>query len=179
MEYSLGKDEYSGTLYDSYTSIALATRDLLIERWIATQQTYYNKNAKTRVLSLSLEFLMGRTLGNSLVNLGVYGETQKAMNELGYSLEDLREREWDAGLGNGGLGRLAACFMDSLATLELPAVGYGIRYDYGIFFQNIRNGYQVETPDNWLRLGNVWEFPRAEFTYVIKFLRTGRVFQRC
>ena len=91
------------------------------------------------------------------------------MNELGYSLEDLREREWDAGLGNGGLGRLAACFMDSMATLELPAVGYGIRYDYGIFFQNIRNGYQIETPDNWLRLGNVWEFPRAEFTYVIKF----------
>jgi len=172
MEYSLGKDEYSGTLYDSYTSIALATRDLLIERWIATQQTYYNKNAK-RVYYLSLEFLMGRTLGNSLVNLGVYGETQKAMNELGYSLEDLREREWDAGLGNGGLGRLAACFMDSLATLELPAVGYGIRYDYGIFFQNIRNGYQIETPDNWLRLGNVWEFPRAEFTYVIKFY--GRV----
>ena len=172
MEYSLGKDEYSGTLYDSYTSIALATRDLLIERWIATQQTYYNKNAK-RVYYLSLEFLMGRTLGNSLVNLGVYGETQKAMNELGYSLEDLREREWDAGLGNGGLGRLAACFMDSMATLELPAVGYGIRYDYGIFFQNIRNGYQIETPDNWLRLGNVWEFPRAEFTYVIKFY--GRV----
>jgi starch phosphorylase len=168
MEYSLGKDEYSATDNDCYMSLALATRDRLIERWIATQQTYYNKNAK-RVYYLSLEFLIGRTLGNSLVNLGLYGAASKAMTKLGYNLEELREREWDAGLGNGGLGRLAACFMDSLATLELPAVGYGIRYDYGIFFQSIRDGWQVETPDNWLRLGNVWEFPRAEFTYVINF----------
>ena len=168
MEYSLGKDEYSDTPYDKYASLALSTRDLLIERWIATQQTYYNKNAK-RVYYLSLEFLIGRTLGNSLINLGMYGEADKAMKDFGYELEEVREREWDAGLGNGGLGRLAACFMDSLATLELPAVGYGIRYDYGIFFQSIRNGYQVETPDNWLRLGNVWEFPRAEFTYVVDF----------
>ncbi len=172
MEYSLGKDEFSGTDHDTYSSLALATRDLLIERWIKTQQTYYNENAK-RVYYLSLEFLIGRSLGNSLVNLGMYGEAQKAMKELGYDLEELREREWDAGLGNGGLGRLAACFMDSLATLELPAVGYGIRYDYGIFFQSIRNGYQVETPDNWLRLGNVWEFPRPEYTYVVDFY--GRV----
>jgi starch phosphorylase len=168
MKYSLGKDEYSATIHDSYSSIALTTRDRLIERWIATQQTYYNKNAK-RIYYLSLEFLIGRTLGNSLINLDLYESAAKAMSELGYSLEDLREREWDAGLGNGGLGRLAACFMDSLATLELPAVGYGIRYDYGIFFQNIRDGYQVESPDNWLRLGNMWEFPRSEFTYVVNF----------
>jgi starch phosphorylase len=168
MRYSLGKDEYSATPYDSYSSMALATRDRLIERWIATQQTYYNKNAK-RIYYLSLEFLIGRTLGNSLINLDLYKEATIAMKELGYSLEELREREWDAGLGNGGLGRLAACFMDSLATLELPAVGYGIRYDYGIFFQSIRDGYQVETPDNWLRLGNMWEFPRSEFTYVVNF----------
>jgi glycogen/starch/alpha-glucan phosphorylases len=172
MEFSLAKDQYSATEYDCYNCLALATRDRLIERWIMTQQTYYNVNAK-RVYYLSLEFLIGRTLGNSLVNLGLDGEAAKAMKEMGFTLEALREKEWDAGLGNGGLGRLAACFMDSLATLELPAVGYGIRYDYGIFFQNIKNGYQVETPDNWLRLGNVWEFPRAEFTYVVNFY--GRV----
>lgn len=168
LTYSLGKDEYSSTTYDRYSCLALTTRDRLIERWIQTQQTYYNVKAK-RVYYLSLEFLMGRSLGNSLVNLGLYQGAAQALRELGYNLEELREREWDAGLGNGGLGRLAACFMDSLATLELPATGYGIRYDYGIFFQSIRNGYQVETPDNWLRLGNVWEFPRAEFTYVVNF----------
>ncbi|OHE62291.1 MAG: glycogen phosphorylase [Treponema sp. GWB1_62_6] len=168
MEYSLGKDEYSATTQDSYSSIALATRDRLIERWITTQQTYHKKHAK-RIYYLSLEFLIGRTLGNSLINLGMYEEADKAMAELGHSLEELREKEWDAGLGNGGLGRLAACFMDSLATLEIPAVGYGIRYDYGIFFQSIKDGYQVETPDNWLRLGNIWEFPRPEFSYIVNF----------
>jgi starch phosphorylase len=174
MEYSLGKDEYAATTQDCYSSIALTARDRLIERWIMTQQAYYKTNAK-RVYYLSLEFLIGRTLGNSLINLGLYGEADKAMHELGYSLEELREKEWDAGLGNGGLGRLAACFLDSLATLELPAVGYGIRYEYGIFFQSIRDGYQIETPDNWLRLGNIWEFPRAEFIYVVNFY--GRVEQ--
>lgn len=172
MEYSLGKDRYSATPQDSYSSLSLTTRDRLIERWITTQQTYHKKHAK-RVYYLSLEFLIGRTLGNSLINLGLYKEADKAMTELSYSLEELREKEWDAGLGNGGLGRLAACFMDSLATLELPAVGYGIRYEYGIFFQSIRDGYQVETPDNWLRLGNIWEFPRSEFSYAVKFY--GRV----
>ncbi len=172
LEYSLGKDDYSSTLQDCYAGIALTARDRLIERWIKTQQTYHKKHVK-RIYYLSLEFLIGRTLGNSLINLGMYDEASRAMRELGYSLEELREKEWDAGLGNGGLGRLAACFMDSLATLEMPAVGYGIRYDYGIFFQNIKNGYQVETPDNWLRLGNIWEFPRPEFSYLVKFY--GRV----
>ncbi len=172
LEYSLGKDDYSSTLQDCYSSISLTARDRLIERWIKTQQTYHKKHVK-RIYYLSLEFLIGRTLGNSLINLGMYDEASKAMKDLGYSLEELREKEWDAGLGNGGLGRLAACFMDSLATLEIPAVGYGIRYDYGIFFQNIKNGYQVETPDNWLRLGNIWEFPRPEFSYLVNFY--GRV----
>ena len=176
LTYSLGKDEYSSTLYDRYSCLALTTRDRLIERWIQTQQTYYNVKAK-RVYYLSLEFLMGRSLGNSLVNLGLYEEASHALKELGYRLEDLREREWDAGLGNGGLGRLAACFMDSMATLELPATGYGIRYDYGIFFQSIRNGYQVETPDNWLRFGNIWEFPRAEFTYIVNFYGKSEGYQ--
>ena len=174
MEYSLGKDEYSATKHDCYSSIALTVRDRLIERWIETQQTYYKRNVK-RVYYLSLEFLIGRALGNSLINLGLYNESDSALRELGYSLEELRETEWDAGLGNGGLGRLAACFMDSLATLGLPSAGYGIRYEYGIFFQSIRDGYQVETPDNWLRLGNVWEFPRPEFIYIVQFY--GRVEQ--
>lgn len=168
LEYSLGKDVYSATDHDRYSACALAARDRLIERWIATQQTYYNKNAK-RVYYLSLEFLIGRTLGNSLINLDLYEPAARALREIGLSLEELREKEWDAGLGNGGLGRLAACFMDSLATLELPAMGYGIRYDYGIFFQSIKNGYQIETPDNWLRFGNVWEFPRPEYSYLVNF----------
>ncbi len=176
MEYSLGKDNFSSTPQDCYSSIALCARDRLIERWITTQQTYHKKHAK-RIYYLSLEFLIGRTLGNSLINLGLYDEASKAVRDLGYSLEDLREKEWDAGLGNGGLGRLAACFMDSLATLEIPAMGYGIRYDYGIFFQSIRNGYQVETPDNWLRLGNVWEFPRPEFSYMVNFYGSAESYQ--
>lgn len=172
IEYSLGKDEYAATDQDCYASLALLTRDRLMERWIETQQSYYKKDAK-RVYYLSLEFLIGRTLGNSLINLDLYGNAADAIKELGYNLEELREKEWDAGLGNGGLGRLAACFLDSLATLELPAVGYGIRYEYGIFFQSIKDGYQVETPDNWLRLGNIWEFPRPEFLYPVSFY--GRV----
>ena len=168
LEYSCAKDEYSATRLDCYNSAALMTRDRLIERWVETQQSYYAADAK-RVYYLSLEFLMGRTLGNSLINLDLYDNANRALTELGYDLEELRETEWDAGLGNGGLGRLAACFMDSMATLELPAYGYGIRYEYGIFFQNIIDGYQVETPDNWLRYGNPWEFPRAEYLYPVKF----------
>jgi len=172
LEYSLAKQDYSATAIDAYKCAAFLTRDRLIERWIETQHTYNEEDPK-RVYYLSLEFLIGRTLGNSLINLGLYDETAKAVHELGYDLEELREKEWDAGLGNGGLGRLAACFMDSLATLELPAVGYGIRYEYGIFFQQIENGYQVETPDNWLRMGNPWEFPRPEYLYPVNFY--GRV----
>ncbi|HOS38703.1 MAG TPA: glycogen/starch/alpha-glucan phosphorylase [Spirochaetota bacterium] len=171
LEYSCAKDEFSATKHDCYTSTALMTRDRLIERWIETQQSYYAADAK-RVYYLSLEFLMGRTLGNSLINLGLYDNAHRALVDLGHDLEELREIEWDAGLGNGGLGRLAACFMDSMATLELPAYGYGIRYEYGIFFQSIVDGYQVETPDNWLRYGNPWEFPRAEYLYPVRFYGT-------
>ena len=168
LEYSLGKDFYSATNHDLYASLSLAARDRLTERWLETQQTYYNTFAK-RVYYLSLEFLMGRALGNNLINLNIYGAAGEAAKLLGYDLENFREIEWDAGLGNGGLGRLAACFLDSLATLEYPAIGYGIRYDYGIFFQSIVNGYQVESADNWLRLGNFWEFPRPELQYPIHF----------
>ena len=165
---TLAKDRYTATKHDNFLSVAYTVRDMLIERWIRTQQTYYDKNVK-RVYYLSLEFLMGRSLGNSLINLGVYDEFCYAMDELGIDIEELREEESDAGLGNGGLGRLAACFLDSLATLEYPAYGYGIRYDYGIFNQKIINGFQVEEPDNWLKLGCPWEIERPEYEIRIKF----------
>lgn len=168
LEYSLAKDEYSCTARDCYKSIALTVRDRLIERWIETQQTYYKKDVK-RVYYLSMEYLIGRFLGDALLNLGLYENAYKALEELDYDLEKLRIVEPDAGLGNGGLGRLAACFLESMATLELPAYGYGIRYEYGIFSQKIRDGYQVETPDNWLRYGNPWEIERPEYIYLVKF----------
>jgi starch phosphorylase len=174
LEYSLGKDEYSATQRDLFKSLAMTVRDLLFERWIETQQTYYQKAAK-RVYYLSLEFLIGRMLSNALINLGIYENARKAMAALGCDIDALKEIEFDAGLGNGGLGRLAACFMDSMATLGIPSYGYGIRYEYGIFFQRIRNGYQVETPDNWLRYGNPWEIERPEHLYPVKFY--GRVLQ--
>jgi glycogen phosphorylase len=160
--------------WDRYVSLALAIRDRLIDGWIHTQETYYKEDAK-RVYYMSLEFLMGRTLGNSLVNLGLLEECYKAMHGLSYDMESLRDAEWDAGLGNGGLGRLAACFLDSMATLQLPGYGYGIRYEYGIFHQKIADGFQTETPDNWLRYGNPWEIPRTEDLYPVRFY--GRVRQ--
>ena len=174
LEFSLAKDDYTATQHDRFVALALTVRDRLIERWVETQQTYYNEDAK-RVYYLSLEFLIGRTLGNGLINLGIYDSMHQALDELGYDLEELREVEFDAGLGNGGLGRLAACFLDSMATLELPAYGYGLRYEYGIFYQRIYDGFQVETPDNWLRYGNPWEIGRPEFLYPIQFY--GRVRQ--
>jgi starch phosphorylase len=166
--YSLAKDLYTATDYDNYESLAMAIRDRLIERWILTQQRYHDENCK-RVYYLSLEFLTGRLLGNNILNLGIEEESRKAMDELGFGLEDLYEQEIDPGLGNGGLGRLAACFLDSMATLGIPATGYGIRYDYGIFNQKIVNGYQVEFPDEWLKLGNPWEFERPEYTLKVHF----------
>ena len=172
LEFALAKDEYSATARDRLNSLALTIRDRLIERWLVTQQTYYQHKSK-RVYYLSLEFLIGRMLGNALVNLGLEDNAGAAMTELGHRLEDLQALEHDAGLGNGGLGRLAACFLDSMATLALPAYGYGIRYEYGIFFQRIRGGEQIETPDNWLRHGNPWEVERPEHLYPVQFY--GRV----
>ncbi len=166
--YSLAKDLYTATDYDNYESLAMSIRDRLIEGWIVTQQRYHDENCK-RVYYLSLEFLTGRLLGNNVLNLGIEEEGRKAMDELGFDLEDLYEQEIDPGLGNGGLGRLAACFLDSMATLGIPATGYGIRYDYGIFNQKIMNGYQVELPDEWLKLGNPWEFERPEYTIKVHF----------
>lgn len=166
--YAVGKDTYTATPRDWLHTLAYMVRDRLMDRWMETMRSYYDSNSK-RVYYLSLEFLMGRTLTNSLLNLGIYDECHKALASMGMDLEEIAEIEFDAALGNGGLGRLAACFLDSLATMGLPGYGYGIRYEYGMFTQKIENGVQVEHPDNWLRYGNPWEFPRAEVLYPVKF----------
>jgi glycogen phosphorylase len=172
LQHTLVKDKYSATKADMYLALAYAVRDLLATRWIDTQQSYYINDSK-RVYYISMEFLMGRTLGNALINLGVMEEWDMALKELGLNIEDLQEVEWDAGLGNGGLGRLAACFLDSMASMQLPAYGYGIRYEYGMFYQKIVDGGQHEVPDNWLRYQNPWEFDRQEHLHPIRF--EGRV----
>jgi len=172
MIFSVGKDTYTATDRDWFHSVAYVVRDRLIERWMETMRSYYTDDAK-RVYYLSLEFLIGRTLTNSLLNLGFYDECRQALGDLGLDLEAIEALEYDAALGNGGLGRLAACFLDSMATMRLPGYGYGIRYEYGMFRQSIENGRQVEHPDNWLRYGNAWEFPRPEVLYPIRFY--GRV----
>ncbi|MBI3583429.1 MAG: glycogen/starch/alpha-glucan phosphorylase [Nitrospinae bacterium] len=174
IEHHLGKDCERAGIFDNYIGLAYALRDRLIERWLSTQRSYYKRSVK-RVYYLSLEFLVGRTLGNSMVNLGIEDDCTKALENMGYKMEDIRESEWDAGLGNGGLGRLAACFLDSLATLGIPSYGYGIRYEYGLFYQRIKDGYQVETPDNWLRYGNPWEIDRHGHLFPVHFY--GRVNQ--
>jgi starch phosphorylase len=172
IQSSLGRDEFSATDLDRYQALCLTVRDCLIERWINTQQAYYQGDVK-RVYYLSLEFLMGRALHNAVVNLNLLPEHKQAMEELGVSLEEMEELEVDAGLGNGGLGRLAACFLDSMATLQLPAYGYGLRYDYGIFRQEILNGRQLEEPDDWLQFPHPWEIARPEYVLMVRF--GGRV----
>lgn len=168
LEFSLCKNRYTVEKFDIYEALALTVRDYLIEFWNDTQQTYYDEDAK-KVYYLSLEFLMGRGLRNNLINLGMYDVCKEAIEEIGYELDELEEMEHDAGLGNGGLGRLAACFLDSLATLQLPADGYGIRYEYGIFEQRIENNEQVEHPDKWLWEGHPWEIPRFDYLVPIQF----------
>jgi len=172
LEYTAGKDAYTATERDWYNVAAYVVRDRLMERWMETQRTYYRAHAK-RIYYMSLEFLIGQTLTNSLINLGFADEFAKAFQDLDLNLDAIRALEPDAALGNGGLGRLAACFLDSMATLGLPGYGYGIRYEYGMFNQRIENGFQVEHPENWLRYGNPWEFPRPEVLYPVKF--QGRV----
>lgn len=176
LEYRLAKDHYSATPYDRFLATAYSASERLIEGWINTQQTYH-RHKKKRVYYLSMEFLLGRSLDNTLINLGLRDTCQQALSDLGINLTDVLEQENDAGLGNGGLGRLAACFLDSMATMGIPAHGYGIRYDYGLFNQRVENGRQVETPDKWLALPNPWEIARPEFKFKIRF--GGRLDRRC
>jgi starch phosphorylase len=162
-----GRSTERATVNDLYMALAHTVRDRLVERWIQTVQNYQAQDVRV-VCYLSAEFLTGPHLANNLINLGIYDETEQAMRQLGYDLNVLIEQEEEPGLGNGGLGRLASCFMDSLATLDIPAIGYGIRYEYGIFDQQIRDGWQVESTDKWLRLGNPWALERPEDAFEVK-----------
>jgi starch phosphorylase len=162
-----GRSTERATVNDLYMALAHTVRDRLVERWIQTVKNYQAQDVRV-VCYLSAEFLTGPHLANNLINLGIYDETEQAMQQLGISLNTLIEQEEEPGLGNGGLGRLAACFMDSMATLDVPAIGYGIRYEYGIFNQQIRDGWQVESTDKWLRLGNPWALERPEDAFEVK-----------
>lgn len=166
--FTCAKDATDASTFDMYQALAHSVRDRLVHRWLMTQRTYEAQDVK-RAYYLSSEFLTGRSLGLCLMNMGLYDAAAALASERGYDLTDILEAEGDPGLGNGGLGRLAACFMDSLATLELPAMGYGIRYDFGIFEQKIEGGQQVEFHDNWLQNGNPWELPRHEDAQTVKF----------
>ncbi|MBL7669339.1 MAG: glycogen/starch/alpha-glucan phosphorylase [Bdellovibrionaceae bacterium] len=168
LQDTLVKDKYSASPVDLYNALAYSVRDLLIEGWLDTQQSYYRKDSK-RVYYLSMEFLVGRFLQNNLMNLGLWEEWKAALAGMGIELEKILELEWDAGLGNGGLGRLAACFLDSMATLKLPAFGYGIRYEYGMFYQRIVDGGQSEMTDSWLRYTYPWEYVRQDHLHRIQF----------
>jgi starch phosphorylase len=168
MEYTLGKDKYTSLKRDVYIALSYSVRERMISRWLDTQESYYNNDPK-RVYYVSLEFLMGRSLENSLLNLGLLDDFRSAMESLGHNFDEIVAEEEDAGLGNGGLGRLAACFLDSLATMSIPAYGYGIRYEYGIFRQKIIDGTQMEVPDNWLRYTNPWELERQQHLHKVMF----------
>ena len=165
--YMQGKFPGLATRNDYYMALAYAVRDRMLQRWISTAAAYTSQGSRT-VAYLSAEFLMGPYLGNNLINLGIYERVQQAVAELGFDFDDLLAREAEPGLGNGGLGRLAACFIDSLATLEIPTLGYGIRYEFGVFHQQIHDGWQVEKTDNWLRFGNPWEIARPEWAVEVK-----------
>jgi glycogen phosphorylase len=166
--FSCFKTKAASTPRDWYQATAHTVRDHVVERWVRTVKAYAAEDPK-RLYYLSLEFLIGRMLNNAALNLDIKDEVSSGLKALGHDLEVTAEMEHDAALGNGGLGRLAACFLDSMATLNLPAEGYGIRYEYGMFKQTIENGQQVENPDNWLHYGNVWEFQRPEAAYMVKF----------
>jgi starch phosphorylase len=166
--YTVGKDPLTATGRDWFRALAYVIRDRLTDPWMNTTRSHYRGDEK-RIYYFSLEFLIGRMLVNCLSNLGFYQECRDFLDELGLDLDEICEIEPDAALGNGGLGRLAACFLDSMATMGLHGYGYGIRYEYGMFSQQIQNGEQVERPDNWLRYGNPWEFSRPEVFYPVKF----------
>ena len=165
---TLGDELYGKDKFRYFYGLAYSIRDRLIKMWLDTQREYYDSMVK-RVYYLSLEFLPGRFLMNYITNMGIEQGCHEVLEKLGLAMEDIEEVEWDAGLGNGGLGRLASCYMDSIASLRIPGYGYGILYDYGIFYQNIVNGYQEESCDNWRRQGNPWEIIRRELLYEINF----------
>jgi len=172
LRYSVGKEPVNATARDWFVAAAYTVRDRMTERWMSTLHGYYTDDKK-RVYYLSMEFLIGRTLVNSMINLGLYDVVRQAVEEIGLDFEEIVGWEVEAALGNGGLGRLAACLLDSMATLGLAGFGYGIRYDYGMFTQHVENGWQVESPENWLRYGNPWEFPRPGVIFPVRF--GGRV----
>jgi starch phosphorylase len=166
--HTFGRDRDCKSAYYPYKALAIALRDRLMERWKRSRHAHDKANCK-RTYYLSLEFLMGRALSNALLNLGLTDAARKSLYDMGLLYEEIEDAEMDAGLGNGGLGRLAACFLDSCATLQLPVKGYGLRYEYGMFRQLIENGRQIEEPDHWLRDGNPWELERPEYTQRIQF----------
>ena len=166
--YEQGKYPGIATDLDYYLAIASAIRDRLLQRWVNTARTYRAQDVRV-VCYLSAEYLLGPHLGNNLLNLGIEAPAKQAIEELGLNAQTILDEEPEPGLGNGGLGRLAACYMDSLSTLEIPAIGFGLRYEYGIFDQLIRDGWQVESTDNWLQYGNPWEIARRETTFHVCF----------
>lgn len=169
LRYRSGKIPLNATRGDWLLAAELAVRNRLVERWMRSNRAYYEQNSKL-IYYLSMEFLIGRTFHNALQALDISEDMQSALRELSVDMEEISNHEPDAALGNGGLGRLAACFLDSMATLNLPNIGYGIRYEYGMFKQEIRDGYQIETPDYWLLTrGNPWEFPRPEVQYHVRY----------
>jgi starch phosphorylase len=167
LKFSLAHDVGTATKRDWWLATSKAAQERIIERMLATQEVHNDQDVR-RVYYLSLEFLMGRLFSNSLFSAGIYQETETALRELGLELEDLRGEEYDMGLGNGGLGRLAACFLDSLATLDYPAIGYGIHYEFGLFRQEFSNGHQIELPDDWMKFGTPWEIVRPEYTQAVE-----------
>ncbi|HEX3983160.1 MAG TPA: glycogen/starch/alpha-glucan phosphorylase, partial [Acidisoma sp.] len=166
--YQVGKIRIAANNRDWYVSTALAVRDRVVDGWHRSTDATYASGAK-RVYYMSLEFLIGRLLRDNLANLGLYDIVKGALDELGVDFDAIRQMEPDAALGNGGLGRLAACYLESMSSLAIPAIGYGIRYDHGLFRQIVKNGYQQEYPEDWLELGNPWQFERPEISYDIGF----------
>ena len=172
LEKTLARDTNTATPRDWWIATSKAVQDRILNRYIDTMGVHNEKNVR-RVYYLSLEYLMGRLFRNNIFNAGVFDQVTEALQELGLEIDDLAAEENDMGLGNGGLGRLAACFLDSLATLDLPAVGYGIHYEYGLFKQKFEDGHQVERPDNWEKFGNPWEIIRPEYMQTVRLY--GRV----
>ena len=174
--HHLGRDKHCKSVHYVYQALSLTLRDRLMERWKNTRYAYEEHDSR-RAFYLSMEFLIGRSLNNAMLNLALNGDVKAGMKDLGLVLEEIVDAEHDAGLGNGGLGRLAACFLDSCATLQLPVMGYGIRYEYGMFRQLIEDGHQLEEPDHWLRDGNPWELERPEYTQRVRFMGRTEAYQ--